>query len=353
MRLHVVVCGCHPAPLAGVSPRPANGVAPGPAGLDDILGLLADPTPAAPAPPAAADPFNAAGELAAAQDIRPVGDLGQWFTRLCVRDSGVLYEDQHLQIGLKAQYSGSTGQVVLFLGNKSQQPLTRLVCAVPPLPELQVQAVAAPATLEPNQQVQVRRINDVGHVHHMHRTGCAVGDMHGGVFGASYLAAGVRGGCRTGLAEHVPAAAGGGDQVLPQAGQPGVGRGVFQPLARDCRCVMMRVASADDHAHVSGPPYKLSEAVARVTPLLPAAVQELLDGLHLAVQQGIDTEPANFVAVGTLSHGAPTAPVQVPLMLRLEVEKVQRLRFQVTVASNEVVATSAVKDVVCKLLATV
>lgn len=104
---------------------------------------------------------------------------------------------------------------------------------------------------------------------------------------------------------------------------------------------------------LAGPPYKLSEAVSRVTPLLPAAIQELLDGLHLAVQHGIDTEPANFVAVGTLSHGPPSAPVQVPLMLRLEVEKVERLRFQVTVASNEVVATSAVKDVVCKLLSTV
>lgn len=124
-------------------------------------------------------------------------------------------------------------------------------------------------------------------------------------------------------------------------------RAIAGGLARE---TIRNTAKNCQHA---GPPYKLSEAVSRVTPLLPAAIQELLDGLHLAVQHGIDTDPANFVAVGTLSHGPPSAPVQVPLMLRLEVEKVQRLRFQVTVASNEVVATSAVKDVVCKLLATV
>ncbi len=146
------------------SPRPANGHVPTPVGgLTDILDLLSDPTPppapeAPPPAPTPADPFAAGGPTlgpAAGEGIRPVGDVQEWFTRLCLRDSGVLYEDQHLQVGVKAQYTGSTGQLVLFLGNKGSQALTRLVCVVPPLPEVAIQQTPAPAVLEANQQIQV------------------------------------------------------------------------------------------------------------------------------------------------------------------------------------------------------
>jgi hypothetical protein len=43
--------------------------------------------------------------------------------------------------------------------------------------------------------------------------------------------------------------------------------------------------------------------------------------------------------------------VQVPVMVRVEVEKAQRLQFQVTVASTEGVTTSSLKDLLCQLIA--
>jgi hypothetical protein len=43
--------------------------------------------------------------------------------------------------------------------------------------------------------------------------------------------------------------------------------------------------------------------------------------------------------------------VQVPVMVRVEVEKAQRLQFQVTVASTDGNTTSSLKDLICQLLA--
>jgi len=43
--------------------------------------------------------------------------------------------------------------------------------------------------------------------------------------------------------------------------------------------------------------------------------------------------------------------MQVPVMVRVEVEKAQRLQFQVTVASPDGNSTSSLKDSICQLLA--
>ena len=42
--------------------------------------------------------------------------------------------------------------------------------------------------------------------------------------------------------------------------------------------------------------------------------------------------------------------LQVPVMVRVEVEKAQRLQFQVTVASTDGNTTSSLKDAICQLL---
>lgn len=41
----------------------------------------------------------------------------------------------------------------------------------------------------------------------------------------------------------------------------------------------------------------------------------------------------------------------MPVMVRVEVEKLQRLQFQVTVASTDGNTTSSIKDIICQLLA--
>lgn len=51
-----------------------------------------------------------------------------------------------------------------------------------------------------------------------------------------------------------------------------------------------------------------------------------------------------------MSHTCSAACLQVPVMMRVEVEKVQRLQFQVTVASSDGNTTSSLKDLICQLL---
>ncbi len=61
-----------------------------------------------------------------------------------------------LQVGLQARYTRGTGQVVLFLGNKSKEAaLTSLALQASAPPGLQLAVGALPAALAPGQQVQV------------------------------------------------------------------------------------------------------------------------------------------------------------------------------------------------------
>lgn len=42
----------------------------------------------------------AAAAAAGPAPIQPIGDVGAWFRKLCASTSGILYEDQFLQVGL-------------------------------------------------------------------------------------------------------------------------------------------------------------------------------------------------------------------------------------------------------------
>lgn len=57
-------------------------------------------------------------------------------------------------MGLKSSYGGPHGQLVLFLGNKSAVTLSRVVCAVPPVPQLAFQLGAVPPVIEPKKQAR-------------------------------------------------------------------------------------------------------------------------------------------------------------------------------------------------------
>jgi len=59
-----------------------------------------------------------------------------------------------VQVGLKASFMGPHGQLVLFLGNKSPAPLTGVVFAVPPVPQLAFQLGPVPPVIEPKKQVR-------------------------------------------------------------------------------------------------------------------------------------------------------------------------------------------------------
>ncbi len=55
---------------------------------------------------------------------------------------------------MKQGYQGPARQLQLYLGNKSDLPLGRLICAVPPLPTFFLQLGAVPPLIEPKKQAR-------------------------------------------------------------------------------------------------------------------------------------------------------------------------------------------------------
>ncbi|CAK0875819.1 unnamed protein product [Prorocentrum cordatum] len=72
-----------------------------------------------------ADPrLSSGGELKEAGALPQIaGTNAERLRRLCIVNDAVLYEDDVLQIGVKAQYAGEEGQVDVYFGNKSREAL--------------------------------------------------------------------------------------------------------------------------------------------------------------------------------------------------------------------------------------
>ena len=52
----------------------------------------------------------------------------------------------------------------------------------------------------------------------------------------------------------------------------------------------------------AGPPHKVGERVTRVTPVAKPPIEAMLASLNLGVQNSIDPDPENLVAVGTFTY---------------------------------------------------
>ena len=111
---------------------------------------------------ASANPFAEPQPSSTTGAIEPTGDVTAWYIALCQGNSGVLYEDANLQVGLKMTPGGTDGgsshvRVDLYLGNKNPNghALARLVCATPPSPAFALALGAPPLVLEPGRQVQL------------------------------------------------------------------------------------------------------------------------------------------------------------------------------------------------------
>ncbi len=75
------------------------------------------------------------------------------FRRLCLRNEGVLYEDNVVQIGFKSEYQQGQGRLALFFGNKTQQPLSNFSASAASTPQLTVAVAQKEApVIEPMSQ---------------------------------------------------------------------------------------------------------------------------------------------------------------------------------------------------------
>lgn len=52
--------------------------------------------------------------------------IDKWYERLTYANEGVLYEDDQLQIGIKAEYHANLGRIALFIGNKISAEITNV-----------------------------------------------------------------------------------------------------------------------------------------------------------------------------------------------------------------------------------
>ncbi len=154
-------------------PTATNGVAQAAAAdpMDLLSGLsMADGPPpsqgipaAAPAPSGGADPFGGLSDLSIDSapseggiELRLVGGtIEAWHAKLCLSNKGILYQDQFLQIGVKADYRRHEGRVTFFFGNKHTGDLTNCIVSIPPLPSYRVQLGPAPKTIAAQAQVQL------------------------------------------------------------------------------------------------------------------------------------------------------------------------------------------------------
>ncbi|KAJ3291392.1 hypothetical protein HK104_006138 [Borealophlyctis nickersoniae] len=84
-------------------------------GLDDLLGL--------------ADPMG------------PQINLDLFYNRLVIGTSGVLHEDQNIQIGIKSEYHNHLGRLAVFYGNKSMATIQNLDTSIQAGPESKITLV--------------------------------------------------------------------------------------------------------------------------------------------------------------------------------------------------------------------
>merc|ERR1740138_772145 len=82
------------------------------------------------------------------------------FRRLCLQNDAVLYEDDMLQIGVKAEYSGREAQFAVYFGNKGSAGLQAFTVQYFVREESALQLAASPLSqqLEADRQV-VQRVN--------------------------------------------------------------------------------------------------------------------------------------------------------------------------------------------------
>ncbi|XP_073111857.1 AP-2 complex subunit alpha-1 isoform X4 [Elaeis guineensis] len=137
--------------------------------LGDLLGPLAMEGP--PAAPVSGEKNmisaleatpDAAGALALAtvgdqsNSVQPIVNIAERFHALCLQDSGVLYEDPYIQIGIKAEWRAHHGHLVLFLGNKNTSPLLSVRALILPPSHLKMELSLVPETIPPRAQVSVK-----------------------------------------------------------------------------------------------------------------------------------------------------------------------------------------------------
>ncbi|XP_050368388.1 AP-2 complex subunit alpha-1-like [Argentina anserina] len=290
---------------------------PSPDLLGDLLGPLAIEGPPGPAvqshqnviPGSVGDPTSAdataivpVGEEP--NSVQPIGNIAERFLALCLKDSGVLYEDPNIQIGIKAEWRLHQGCLVLFLGNKNTSPLVSVQAVILPPAHFNMELSLVPETIPPRAQVQcpleivnLRPSRDVA------------------VLDFSYKF--------------------GHNMVNVKLRLPAVLNKFLQPIP----------VSAEEFFRqwrlLSGPPLKLQEVVRGVKPLPLAEMASLINSFRMMVCPGLDPNPNNLVASTTFYSESTRAML---CLARIETDPADRTQLRMTVASGDPSLTFELKE---------
>ncbi|KAJ8750284.1 hypothetical protein K2173_014199 [Erythroxylum novogranatense] len=245
--------------------------------------------------------------------VQPIGNVNERFYALCLKDSGVLYEDPFIQVGIKAEWRAHHGRLVLFLGNKNTSPLISVQALILPPAHLKLELSLVPETIPPRAQVQcplevinLRPSRDVAVLDFSYK------------FGTNMVNAKLR----------LPA-------VLNKFLQPiSVSAEEFFPQWRS----------------LSGPPLKLQEVVRGVRPLPLVEMTNLFNSFRLMVCPGLDPNPNNLVACTTFYSESTQAML---CLARIETDPADRTQLRMTVASGDPVLTFELKEFIKEQLVSV
>ncbi|XP_074366682.1 AP-2 complex subunit alpha-1-like [Apium graveolens] len=284
----------------------------------DLLGDLLSPL-AIEGPPSAESERNPVSGPAIAADalaLAPVGDqtntvqligsIAERFHALCLKDSGVLYEDPYVQIGIKAEWRSHQGRLVLFLGNKNTAPLVSVQALMLAPSHLKLELSEVPQIIPPRAQVQcplevvnLRPSRDLAVLEFSYK------------FGTDLVNVKLR----------VPAVLNKFLQPIPVSAEE------FFPQWRS----------------LSGPPLKLQEVVRGVKPMPLMEMANLLNSFRLMVCPGLDPNTNNLVASTTFYSESTRAML---CLVRIETDPADRTQLRMTVATGDPALTYELKEFV-------
>ncbi|GMY15898.1 AP-2 complex subunit alpha-1-like [Fagus crenata] len=245
--------------------------------------------------------------------VQPVGNIAERFHALCLKDSGVLYEDPYIQIGIKAEWRAHHGRLVLFLGNKNTNPLLSVQAIILPPSHLKIELSLVPETIPPRAQVQcpleivnLRPSRDVA------------------VLDFSYKF--------------------GNNMVNSKLRLPAVLNKFLQPIPVSAEEFFPQWRS------LSGPPLKLQEVIRGVRPMPLPDMANLFNSFRLMVCSGLDPNPNNLVASTTFYSESTRAML---CLVRIETDPADRTQLRMTVASGDPTLTLELKEFIKEQLVSI
>ncbi|KAK4396776.1 AP-2 complex subunit alpha-1 [Sesamum angolense] len=238
------------------------------------------------------------------QTIQPICNIAERFRALCMKDSGVLYEDPYIQIGIKAEWRAHHGRLVLFLGNKNTAPLSSVQALILPPSHLNMELSLVPETIPPRAQVQyplevinLKPSRDLAVLDFSYKFGTHVVDA--------------------------------------KLRLPAVFNKFLQPITVSAEEFFPQWRS------LSGPPLKLQEVVRGVRPMPLSEMANLFISLRLMVCPGLDPNANNLVASTTFYSEGTRAML---CLVRIETDPADRTQLRMTVASGDPTLTFELKE---------